>query len=78
MDRAEYARARDALERAVAADATSFRAHYQLFLACSRLGDESAAQKHLQLYRRTRREAEERINELWRAAGPLRAESSRK
>jgi tetratricopeptide (TPR) repeat protein len=78
MEREQYSNARDSLTRAVAADPTSFRAHYQLFLACSRLGDEAAAQAHLQRYRQTRREAEDRINELWRATGPSRAGSPRK
>jgi tetratricopeptide (TPR) repeat protein len=64
MDQARYEEARAALERAVAADPLLFKGHYQLSLACSRLGDEAAARNHLEKYRQALREAENRLGEL--------------
>jgi tetratricopeptide (TPR) repeat protein len=78
MDNAQYAEARTALERAVAADPLSVKARYQLSIACSRLGDEASAQKHLEVYRQTLRDMEKRIEELRRATGPSRGEPRRK
>ncbi len=69
MNQRRYAEARDALERAVAADPTSSKAHYQLSLAYARLGDSEASERHLDLYRRTLREAEEYLIELRTKAG---------
>jgi tetratricopeptide (TPR) repeat protein len=74
MERGHYADARAALERAVAKDPLSMKAHYQLSLACARLGDAAAAQKHLAAYRQTLRELEKRLEELRSAAGPPRAD----
>ena len=64
MHQERYADARDALERAVAAGASSPAAQYQLSLACARLGDEAAAQAHLEQYRQKMRESEERIKAM--------------
>jgi tetratricopeptide (TPR) repeat protein len=75
MQQERYADARAALEAAVAADATSPAAHYQLSLACARLGDEAASQAHVELYRQKRRQIEERIKDLRRATiGPVPGE----
>jgi tetratricopeptide (TPR) repeat protein len=69
MKRARYAEARTALEKAVAANPTAKAAHYQLSLACARLGDEAQSQNHLELYRKVLRETEERILQIRREAG---------
>ena len=69
MNQQEYATARDYLVKAVAADATSPKAHYQLSLAFARLGDSEASKRHLELYRKTQREAEEHLIELRTKAG---------
>lgn len=74
MKQERYAEARDALERAVAADPGSPKAHYQLSLAYARLGDEASAQKQVEVYRRKLQEIEERVNQLRTATG-LSAES---
>jgi protein O-GlcNAc transferase len=58
MKQARYADARDALLRAVAAQPDLARAHYQLSLAFSRLGDESSAAAHVQMYQQKMREME--------------------
>jgi tetratricopeptide (TPR) repeat protein len=59
-----YPEAREALERAVAAEPTAPKGHYQLSLACARLGDEAAAREHVELYQRYLKEEEERLREL--------------
>lgn len=64
MKQERYAEAREALEKAVAADASLSKAHYQLSLACARLNDEAGSQKHLKLYQKARKEVEERVKEL--------------
>jgi tetratricopeptide (TPR) repeat protein len=64
MKQKRYADARDAFEKASAADPTSSAAHYQLSLAYARLGDEARSQQHLELYRQKLREIEDRIKEL--------------
>ena len=69
MKRERYADARDALEKAIAASPDSPAAHYQLSLAYARLGDEAAAERHVQLYQQKLREAEERMKTL-RTATP--------
>lgn len=69
MKQAHYPAARDALEKAVAANPTSKAAHYQLSLAYARLGDDARSQKHLELYRRVQRETEERVLQIRREAG---------
>ena len=62
MKQERFAEARDALLKAVAADPSSSRAHYQLSLAYARLGDQPGSEKHLELYRLKLREMEERTN----------------
>ena len=52
MRHQSFAEARAALEQAVAADPELAKAHYQLSLACARLGDRDCAKRHLELYRR--------------------------
>jgi tetratricopeptide (TPR) repeat protein len=74
MDAGRHADARAALEKALAADPLSVKARYQLSIACSRLGDEEAARKHLETYRQTLRDVENRIEELRRATGPPRGD----
>jgi len=64
-----YAEAREALERAVAGDPGSPKAHYQLSLACARLGDEAGARKHVELYQAKLKEIEERVNQIRTATG---------
>lgn len=64
MKRGQHSAARDALERSVAADPSSAKAHYQLSLAYARLGEEEASREHLALYRRAREEIESRLLEL--------------
>jgi tetratricopeptide (TPR) repeat protein len=64
LKQGRYAEARDALEKAVAANPTSSKVHYQLSLAYARLGDDVNARKHHDLYRQRMREAEDRLREL--------------
>jgi tetratricopeptide (TPR) repeat protein len=64
MKQKRYADARDAFEKAAAADPASSAAHYQLSLAYARLGDEARSQQHLELYRQKLRETEDRIKVL--------------
>ena len=61
MQQERYADARDALERAIAANPGSAAAHYQLSLAFARLGDETRAQQHVEIYQQKLRETEDRI-----------------
>jgi tetratricopeptide (TPR) repeat protein len=77
MDQSRYAEARAAFERTVAADPQSPKAHYQLSLACTRLGDTAAAAKHVEMYKQTMREFEARVNAVRAATGPLRDDSKR-
>lgn len=64
MKQERHAEARDALERAVAADPASSKVHYLLSLAYARLGDEASSKTHLELYRQRLKEIEERVNQL--------------
>ena len=52
MQQQRYEEARASLTKSLAAGPGSAKTHYQLSLACARLGDEAAAQRHLSLYRR--------------------------
>jgi protein O-GlcNAc transferase len=70
MDRSQYPDARAAFERAVQANPLMFKAHYQLSLACARLGDEAAASQYLERYRQTLRGVQKMIDELRTATGP--------
>jgi tetratricopeptide (TPR) repeat protein len=58
MKQERYAEARDALAQAAAADPSSAKAHYQLRLAYSRLGDEAGARREQAAYEEARRAAE--------------------
>ena len=78
MDRSQYAVARAAFERAVRTDPMLFKAHYQLSLACARLGDEAAASQHLEQYRQTMRGVQKMIDELRAATGPTGRSSVRR
>ena len=78
MDRSQYADARAALERAVQVDPLLFKAHYQLSLACARLGDDTAASRYLEQYRQTLRGVQRMIDELRMATGPMRTDSVRR
>jgi len=69
MKQERFAEARGFLERAVATDPLSSRAHYQLSLACARLGDAAGQQKHLALYQSVQEEVARRLVELRRATG---------
>ncbi len=69
MAQARYEEARDALLRAVASGPDLAKAHYQLSLAFARLGDRQTSSEHLELYRRIRREKDERLVELRTRAG---------
>jgi tetratricopeptide (TPR) repeat protein len=78
MDRSQYGDARAAFERAVQADPLMFKAHYQLSLACARLGDESAATQYLERYRQTLREVQKMIDALRMATGPTGTDTVRR
>ncbi|HVH57571.1 MAG TPA: tetratricopeptide repeat protein [Vicinamibacterales bacterium] len=78
MDRSQYAEARAALERAVQTDPLLFKAHYQLSLACGRLGDEVAASRYLEQYGQTLRGVQKMIDELRMATGPMGTDSVRR
>ncbi len=78
MDRSQYAVARAAFERAVQADPLMFKAHYQLSLACSRLGDDAAASQYLERYRQTIRGVQKMIDELRMATGPTGSDPVRR
>jgi tetratricopeptide (TPR) repeat protein len=69
MKQQRYEEAREALERAVKADASSAKAQYQLSLACARLGDEAGQKEHLDLYMKAQKENAERLRDLQGAAG---------
>jgi tetratricopeptide (TPR) repeat protein len=73
MDRGRYADARVALERAVAADPGSPRLHYQLSLACARVGDSAASAREVGQYKRALKDLEARVTALRAATGPPRA-----
>jgi len=60
----QYADARVAFERAIVSSPDAFKAHYQLSLACARLGDTACSQEHLELYKQKLREMEERVHQL--------------
>jgi tetratricopeptide (TPR) repeat protein len=72
MKQERYAEARGFLERAIKTDPLSGKAHYQLSLACARLGDSAGQEKHLKLYQDVQREVALRLAEL-RGAPPEKA-----
>jgi tetratricopeptide (TPR) repeat protein len=69
MNQQRYAEAREALAKAVAADPTSAKAHYQLSLAYARLGESELSREHLELYRAALQRTEEYLIELRTQAG---------
>src|SRR4029078_5532097 len=69
MKQERYAEAREALERAVAGDPGSPKAHYQLSLAYARLGDEQSARREVGLYQAKLKEIEERVSQIRSATG---------
>jgi tetratricopeptide (TPR) repeat protein len=74
MKQERYAEARDHLEKAVAADPASPKAHYQLSLAYARLGDPARAQKEVALYQEKLKEIEVRLTALRTQTGSSSAE----
>jgi tetratricopeptide (TPR) repeat protein len=69
MKRERFAEARDRLEKALAAGASPSKTHYQLSLACARLGDMPASESHRQQYQAARGEIEARLVELRNKTG---------
>jgi tetratricopeptide (TPR) repeat protein len=69
MKQERYADARDALLRAIAAQPTLAKAHYQVSLAYARLGDAAAAQKHVELYKQKMRDMEDALKRLHAETG---------
>jgi len=69
MKQEHYAEAREALEKAVAANPDSAKAHYQLSLAYARTGDEANAQKQVALYQQALRDTEARVKALHKETG---------
>jgi tetratricopeptide (TPR) repeat protein len=72
MKQERYAEARRALEKVVAGQPGSSKGHYQLSLACARLGDEPAAKRHLALYESSLRQATAGARPREKEAGGLR------
>jgi tetratricopeptide (TPR) repeat protein len=64
LKQARYTEARDALLRAIAAEPDLARAHYQVSLAFSRLGDDTSAARHVQIYQQKMREMEAALNKV--------------
>ena len=77
MKQQRYEDARDALQKTVAADPDSSKAHYQLSLACARLGDEACSQREVELYQQNVRERDERLRRLRTQTGLSSGETSR-
>ena len=61
MRQERYAEARAAFESSLAAAPGSAKAHYQLSLACARLGDRECAAREVELYQKAQRETEARL-----------------
>lgn len=66
----DFGAARKAFERAVDGDSSLAKAHYQLSLACARLGDRDCARQHLALYQQALAGPEASYVELERVAQP--------
>ena len=64
MRNEKYEEARDAFQRTVAAAPDSFKGHYQLSLACARLGDTACSERHLAIYKQKLHDMEERVQQL--------------
>jgi tetratricopeptide (TPR) repeat protein len=69
MKRERYEEARASLERAVAGDPASPKAHYQLSLALARLNDGPGAQREVEIYQQKLRDIEERVKKVRMATG---------
>jgi tetratricopeptide (TPR) repeat protein len=69
MKREKFADARAPLERAIAANPASWKAQYQMGLACTRVGDAAGAKEHLELYQKILREEQRTMDALRRASG---------
>ncbi len=69
MKQEHYPEAREALEKAVAANPDSAKVHYQLSLAYARTGDDANAQKQLALYQQALRDTEARVKALRKETG---------
>jgi tetratricopeptide (TPR) repeat protein len=69
MTQARYEEARDAFLQSAASAPGTARTHYQLSLAFARLGDRERSAEHLDLYRRYRKESDQRLIELRTRAG---------
>jgi tetratricopeptide (TPR) repeat protein len=65
MEQRNYAPARDALLKAIAADPDTHKALYQLSLAYARLGDDANARRYVELYQEKLRLAEKRLEALY-------------
>ena len=76
MEQKNYAAARDALQKTIAADPESPKAFYQLSLALARLGDDAGARQYVQIYQDKLRAVEDRVNAL-RAGGTTAPKRSR-
>ncbi len=59
-----FEEAREALSRAVTAEADSIKGHYQLSLALARLGDREGAERHLRFSREAQAAIDEQIHQL--------------
>lgn len=64
MERERYAEAREALEKAAAAAPESPKVHYQLSLACARVGDQAASERQVALYKQTLQQSKDRLAAL--------------
>jgi len=64
MKDGRYADAIPRFERALSADASSAKVHYQLSLAYGRIGDRESADRHLELYRQARESLERDVAAL--------------
>jgi tetratricopeptide (TPR) repeat protein len=73
MKEERYAEARDALVKALAADPSSSKAHYQLSLAFARLNDPANSDKQLRIYKQQIQDAEARTRELRGEGAPVAA-----
>jgi len=69
MKQERYADARGFLERAIASDPLSGKAHYQLSLACARLADDACQREQLELYQSAQRQQAENLAKLRGAIG---------
>jgi cytochrome c-type biogenesis protein CcmH/NrfG len=64
MQEQRYAEARSAFEQALVARPDSAKTHYQLSLACARLGDSECAARQVELYNQALRAVEVRLAAL--------------